>query len=430
MAQQSVERPKTSQEAATQPAAADPVVAETASNTTPAAVEPAVVTPTEPTQPAQLTQSTPATQPAQTAQATPSSPSATYFTSAPAQARIGKGFWRGSPAEIVFATLTAFALIAAIMLSVTHVSAPASASPSANNGNTSSSSGNSSKPSITVPTHQTYDATAPAAPQGSVVNVTLEAKDSLISIAPGVAYHAWTFGGAVPGPIIRVRQGQTVNFTLVNSTGMAHSIDFHAAETPWNVNYQPVAAGKSFSFSWKASYPGIFMYHCGTPPVIEHIANGMYGAIIVDPTSGWKPAHEFVLVQSEFYTRKMSDGSMSFDYNKAMAVQPDYVTFNGYANQYKAAPLTAKLGERVRIFVLNAGPSEFSAFHTIGAMFTDVYVDGNPANHMVGSQTITIPPGGGSVVELTIPEAGIYPFVTHQFANASAGALGLLEIKA
>jgi nitrite reductase (NO-forming) len=421
MAQQSVERPTPSSEAIPQPAAVEPAVAEPTSDANQSAVEPAVVPPPAPAQTAQPTPTAPATAPA---------PSSTYFTSAPTQVRTGKGFWRGSPAEIVFATLTAFALIAAFMLSVTHISAPVSATSGSNSNSSSSSSSSSSGPAFPAPAHKTYDATAPAALQGSVVNVKLEVKDSLISIAPGVAYHAWTFGGTVPGPIIRVKQGQTINFTLVNGTAMAHSIDFHAAETPWNVNYQAVAAGKSFSFTWKASYPGIFMYHCGTPPVIEHIANGMYGAIIVDPASGWKPAHEFVLVQSEFYTRKMPDGSMSFDYNKAMAVQPDYVTFNGYANQYKEAPLTAKLGERVRIFVLNAGPSEFSAFHTIGAMFTDVYTDGNPANHMVGNQTITIPPGGGSVVELTIPEAGLYPFVTHSFANASAGALGILKIEA
>jgi nitrite reductase (NO-forming) len=425
MAQPRVERPKPSSEAVSQLATAEPVVAEPTIAADQAAVEPAAVTPAAPAQSAQTAQ------PTQSAPATPPAPSSTYFTSASTPARTSKGFWRGSPAEIVFATLTAFALIAAFMFSVTHVSAPASASNSnSNSSNTSSSSSNSSGPAFPAPAHKTYDATAPAALQGSAVNVKLVAKESVISIAPGVAYRAWTFNDTVPGPVIRVKQGQTVNFTLVNGTAMAHSIDFHAAETPWNVNYQPVAAGKSFSFSWKATYPGIFMYHCGTPPVIEHIANGMYGAIIVDPASGWKPAHEFVLVQSEFYTRKMPDGSMSFDYNKAMAVQPDYVTFNGYANQYKDAPLTAKLGERVRIFVLNAGPSEFSAFHTIGAMFTDVYVDGNPANHTVGNQTITIPPGGGSVVELTIPEAGLYPFVTHSFANASAGALGILKIEA
>lgn len=362
-------------------------------------------------------------------------PPATYFAAPTDQAQqASRGFWRGSPAEIVFGTLMAFALIAAVILAAIRIPTATSATNTSNtNGSANSASGSTtgskSQPAISVPDHKTYDAAAPAAPQGSTVNVKLVAQDSLISIAPNAAYHAWTFNGTVPGPIVRVRQGQTVNFTLVNNTGMAHSIDFHAAETPWNVNYQPVDAGKTFTFTWKANYPGVFMYHCGTPPVIEHIANGMYGAIIVDPATGWTPAKEYVLVQSEFYTRKMSDGSLSFDFNKAMAMQPDYVTFNGYANQYKDAPLTAPLGQRVRFFVVNAGPSEFSAFHVIGAIFADTYADGNPANKMVGNQTITIPPGGGAVVELTIPAAGTYPFMTHSFANGSSGAMGMLEIK-
>ncbi|HEY7342700.1 MAG TPA: multicopper oxidase domain-containing protein [Ktedonobacterales bacterium] len=360
-------------------------------------------------------------------------PAGVYFTSAGTQPHTSSKFWRGSPAEIVFATLTAFALILGVIVSITGFSGPARTNTASSGSNSSSNSGSStgsdSQPAITVPAHKTYDATAPTAPQGNTVDVKLVAQETLISIGPGVAYKAWTFDGTAPGPVIRVREGQTINFTLVNNTGMTHSIDFHAAETPWNVNYQGVKAGQSFSFSWKASFPGVFMYHCGTPPVIEHIANGMYGAIIVDPASGWSPAKEFVLVQSEFYTRKLSDGSYAYDNTKAMAMQPDYVTFNGYTNQYKDAPLTAQLGQRVRLFVLNAGPSEFSAFHVIGAMFTNTYVDGNPANHMVGNQTVTIPPGGGAVVELTIPEAGLYPFVTHSFANASAGALGVIEIK-
>ena len=125
------------------------------------------------------------------------------------------------------------------------------------------------------PAHATYDAHAPTALQGQTVNVTLTVKEVLVSIAPGIAYHAWTFNGTVPGPVIRVHQGQTVHFTLVNEGSMPHSIDFHAAQTPWNVNYQEVAAGKSFSFDWQANYPGVFMYHCGAPTVIYHMANGM-----------------------------------------------------------------------------------------------------------------------------------------------------------
>jgi nitrite reductase (NO-forming) len=279
-----------------------------------------------------------------------------------------------------------------------------------------------------APDHPTFNAAVPAAPQGDTVDVTLVAEEKIISIAPGIAYHAWTFNGTVPGPILRVRQGQTINFTLTNNTSMGHSIDFHAAETPWSVNYQEVSPGKSFSFSWKAMYPGVFMYHCGTPPVLEHLANGMYGTIIVDPTEGWAPATEYAVVQSEFYTAKTADGSYIVDMDKAILDQPDYVVFNGYANQYKSAPLTVKTGQRIRLFVLNAGPSNFSAFHVIGAMFDKVYIDGNPANVMVGNQTVTIAPGGGAVVELLIPQAGLYPFVTHSFADASKGAAGVIKV--
>ncbi len=281
---------------------------------------------------------------------------------------------------------------------------------------------------VQVPTHTIYNAQAPVAPTGNEVTINLVVKETLLSIAPGVAYHAWTFNGTVPGPVLRVRQGQTIHFTLTNDGTLPHSMDFHAAQTPWNVNYQPIAPGKSFSFDWQASSPGVFLYHCGTPPVMDHMANGMYGAIIVDPINGWAPAQEYVLVQSEFYTAKAPDGSYYQDMSKMMSNTPDEVVFNGYANQYKDAPLQAKAGERVRLFLVNAGPSLFEAFHVIGAIFSDVYVDGNPANHLVGDQTVTVPPGGGAVVELTMPQAGLYPFVTHSFSAASIGATGVIQV--
>jgi nitrite reductase (NO-forming) len=304
-----------------------------------------------------------------------------------------------------------------------------SAVPSASTSGTGQVSASSNPLSPNAPPHPLYNAQAPAALQGDTVNVTLVAKEALISIAPGIAYHAWTFNGTVPGPIIRVRQGQTIHFTLDNQSQMPHSIDFHAAQTPWSVNYQPVPPGKTFSFDWRATYPGVFMYHCGTPPVMVHMANGMYGAIIVDPAGGWAtPAQEYVLVQSEFYIHHGADGDYSIDGQKMMTTMSDYVVFNGYANQYKEAPLTAMVGQRIRLFVVNAGPSHFSAFHVIGALFSDYYVDGNPANHQVGNQTVTIPPGGGAVVELTIPDAGTYPFLTHSFMDATMGALGLIKV--
>ncbi|HKV56683.1 MAG TPA: multicopper oxidase domain-containing protein, partial [Ktedonobacteraceae bacterium] len=172
-----------------------------------------------------------------------------------------------------------------------------------------------------------------------------------------------------------------------------------------------------------------FMYHCGAPVVIYHIANGMYGAIIVDPAQGWAtPAQEYVLVQSELYTSQQPDGTYSVDSAKLTAANPDYVVFNGYANQYKTTPIVAKAGERIRIFIVNAGPNEFSAFHVIGAIFSDTYADGNPANHMVGNQTVTVPPGGGMMVELTIPQPGLYPFMTHSFSDVGKGAMGVLKV--
>ncbi|WIG58703.1 MAG: multicopper oxidase, type 3 [Ktedonobacterales bacterium] len=282
-----------------------------------------------------------------------------------------------------------------------------------------------------MPPHTTYPAAAPATATGSVVNVNLTAQEKLLAIAKGEAYNAWTFNGTVPGPVLHVRQGQTIHFTLTNDGTLPHSIDFHAAQTPWDKNYQSIGPGQTKSFDWVANYPGVFMYHCGTPPAMDHMANGMYGVIIVDPTNGWPngAAQEYVLVQSEFYTKQNADTTYSLDENKLMAVTPDYVTFNGYADQYRTDPIQAKAGERIRLFVLNAGPSQFSAFHVIGAIFSDFYVDGNPANHMVGDQTVTIPPGGGAMLELTIPDAGKYPFVTHSFSGAMTGAVGVLEVQ-
>jgi len=319
---------------------------------------------------------------------------------------------------------TAAALLALILvgslISCASITPPATSSATSNTRSVST---------VAVPPHQTYNATLPPAATGPVAYITLTVKETLISIAPGVAYHAWTFNGTVPGPILHIRQGQVVHFTLINDGSMPHSIDFHAAQTPWNINYQPIAPGKSFSFTWTASYPGVFLYHCGAPTTIYHMANGMYGAIIVDPVRGYAPvAQAYVLVQSEFYTTLLSDGSYSLDLTKVNHATPDYVVFNGYVNQYQKAPLTAKAGQPIRIFIVNAGPSEFSAFHVIGAIFRDVYADGNPANHTVGDQTVTVPPGGAAMVELVIPQPGLYPFVTHAFVDVGKGALGLIRV--
>lgn len=346
------------------------------------------------------------------------------------------GWWYGLPLGVRRATTQVLLTIAVVLIMLPLASLTGLLSfgaPRSTGGSQTSASSTAAPASAqkaVVPAHAVYNAQPPASPSGDTVQLNLVAKEALVAIAPGVAYHAWTFNGTVPGPILRVRQGQTVHFTLTNATSMPHSIDFHAAQTPWSVNYQPVAPGKSFSFTWTANYPGIFMYHCGTPPAMVHMANGMYGAIIVDPPGGWDAAQEYVLVQSEFYAQQSADGTYGLNTTAMMNAMPNYVVFNGYVNQYKDAPLTAKAGQKIRIFVVNAGPSLFSAFHVIGGIFSDVYIDGNPANHLVGDQTVTIPPGGGAVMELTIPQAGLYPFLTHSFSGADMGALGVLKISA
>jgi nitrite reductase (NO-forming) len=262
-------------------------------------------------------------------------------------------------------------------------------------------------------------------PQKTLV---IEAVDRTVEVAGGVNLTAWTFDGEVPGKVVHVRQGDTIDFTLRNNAAIGHSIDFHAAQIPWDVNYKTIVPGDELSFQWKANFPGVFMYHCGTGPVLEHIANGMYGAVIVDPAEGFRPAREYVLVQSEFYLKK--DGAnWAGDAARMAAVQPDFVVFNGAANQYQQERLQAAPGELVRLYVMNAGPTLFSAFHVIGALFDTVYVEGNPNNPLVGIQTWTIPPGGGATFEMVIPDAGLYPFVTHSFAYTGLGAVGVIEVK-
>ena len=310
----------------------------------------------------------------------------------------------------------------ALMAALTAVTACAGGAPAA-----TVSTAVATVPLVKAP-HPLFDASTAPASSDKIKEITLTVEDKTMEIAPGVPYETWTFNGTVPGPTLRVRQGDQVKFTLINKGIMEHSIDFHAAQTAWNVNYQAVKPGATFSFTWTANYPGVFMYHCGTPPVIAHIANGMYGAIIVDPTEGLPPAREYALVQGEFYAKLGTTGTYQYDGAKALADQPDYVVFNGYANQYKDAPLAANPGERIRLWIMNAGPSEFSAFHVIGALFDKTFPDGNPKNVQYGMQTITVPPGGGYMVELTIPDKGLYPFVTHSFADASKGALGILNV--
>ena len=279
------------------------------------------------------------------------------------------------------------------------------------------------------PIAKAHDSSLPPLQPGDSVEVHIESSDNTVEIASGVQYQAWTFGKTVPGPVIHVRQGQTVNVVLTNRGTMQHSIDFHSAITPPSLHYVDIMPGESITFSFVAKVPGAFLYHCGTPPVLLHIGNGMYGAIIVDPATPLPPAAEsYVLVQGEWYTQQVSGKLMAGNYEKMQAMRPDEVVFNGAAFQYAHHPLTAKPGDLVRLYVVNAGPSLWSAFHVIGAIFDKVYPGGDPAQAISGVSTWTVGPGEGAVFDLTLDEAGEYPFVDHSMAHAVLGAQGILMV--
>ena len=247
-------------------------------------------------------------------------------------------------------------------------------------------------------------------------------------IAPGVWYDAWTFDSLVPGPTLRATVGDTIDFTLVNGANMPHSMDFHAAEIAPSRAYRNVMPKDSIQFTFVPRVPGVFMYHCGTAPVAAHIANGMYGALIIDPSAPRPPAQEFVLVQSEFYmgAGEGKDSVHSLNWQKLLDLSPDYVTFNGVASRYATHPITVKARMPIRLYVVNAGPNRASSFHVGGGIFDAIYVDafGSPLR---GVQTYNVPVGGGAIFELRLAEPGLYPFVSHAFADATKGAMGVLE---
>jgi nitrite reductase (NO-forming) len=279
--------------------------------------------------------------------------------------------------------------------------------------------------------HRATDARLPPASAGDVVRVHMALKDMVVEIAPGVKYNTWAFDGhGAPGPVVHVREGQTVEMTLTNGGAIPHSIDFHAARIAPNVAFKDVAPGESFTFRFKAGDPGVFMYHCGTKPVLAHIANGMYGAIVVDPAKPLPRAdREYVLVASEWYLN--GDGlsePASLDMAKAHAMQPDWTTFNGYANQYVTHPLVADPGDTVRLYVVAAGPTLDTDFHVVGTIFDRAWVNGGMTQFQTGVQTVGVPAGGGAVFDVKIDESGLYPFVSHAFAHVDLGQVGLLKV--
>jgi nitrite reductase (NO-forming) len=280
--------------------------------------------------------------------------------------------------------------------------------------------------------HKPFPATLAPVAAGPVADVNLVLKDVTVQIAPGVKYAAWAWAGGAPGPVIHVRQGQMVKITLTNSGAIPHSVDFHAARVAPDKAFTDVMPGESVSYTFRANDPGVFMYHCGTKPVLMHIANGMYGAIVVEPPAGTLPKADrnYVLVASEWYLD--SDGlkkPAQYNMDKARARQPDWMTFNGYSGQYVKHPLTAKPGETVRFWVVDAGPSIDTDFHIVGTLLDRAWIDSGLTNKPLENvQTVAVPAGGGGVFDVKIDKPGLYPFVSHAFAAVDTGQVGLLNV--
>lgn len=284
-------------------------------------------------------------------------------------------------------------------------------------------------PAPSAPTeHVVFDPVLKAVEAGPK-EFTLVAKDATVFVAKDVPYAGWTFNGTIPGTILRAVEGDAITLHVQNEGAMTHSVDTHAAKTPTS-NYKNVAPGEEWTWTFTATTPGAFMYHCGTAPVLMHIGAGMYGAMIIDPKEGWSPAQEFIFVQSEFYFEDADAAVKVPSMAKMMLASGsmmDLVTFNGYANQYVENPIPIKVGEPVRLFVVNAGPNVWSSFHVVGAIFDNAYINANPANELHGLQGITIGPGDGACVEFTVEEAGEYVAVNHAFGHASHGAMAVFH---
>jgi nitrite reductase (NO-forming) len=267
------------------------------------------------------------------------------------------------------------------------------------------------------------------------VMVKLEVMEKRMQIAPGVEYDFWTFGGSVPGSFIRVREGDLVEFTLVNGhdSRVPHNIDLHAVTGQGGgAAATMVAPGKDATFTFRALNPGLFVYHCATAPVPVHIANGMYGLILVEPKEGLPAVdREFYVMQGDFYTkgRHGEAGTQPFDFQKLLDEKPEYVVFNGAvgANMGERA-MQARVGESVRIYVGNGGPNLSSSFHAIGEVFDNVRVEGGSLiNHNV--QTTLVPAGGSAIVEFRVEVPSSVLLVDHAITRVfNKGALAEIKV--
>lgn len=284
-----------------------------------------------------------------------------------------------------------------------------------------------------APPYELRDPTAPRLLPGKVHDVDLVVEEKLMTVAAGYQQMVWTFNGKVPGPVIRVKVGDTVRVHLKNpaTSKLSHSVDFHASQVAWNDEMTSIKPGEEKLYEWTAEYAGVWMYHCGTPPALHHIANGMYGMVIVEPAGGLAAVDkEFAIVQSEWYLGPQKEPA---DLAKAAAgaPAPDFVMFNGVANQYLDNPIQIGTGKRVRIFLLDAGPNIDSSFHIVGTIFDTVTKEGirlvRGNDDSWGSQAVDLSPAQGAIIEFQTAEDGKYPMVTHAFNFVGRGDLGLFQ---
>jgi len=309
-----------------------------------------------------------------------------------------------------------------------------------------------------------------------------------IEVAPGVRYRAWTFGGMVPGPVIHVREGDRITFTMKNRSDemvqinepitelmgeaaqagpslefgyqfssddntaspylnqiqnnnymnsspaimpMPHSMDFHAGTVAKDDKWRTIAPGETIQFDFVANYPGTYMYHCGTPSVLMHTAMGQHGVLVVSPKEGYETDEqvdrEYVMVQSEYYLKKGNGDLYQYDFEAAQNKRPSHVVFNGHQTILDDQPLEANEGERVRIHFSNNGPSLTSSFHIIGGILDRVWMEGHPKNVMYGMQTVLLGASNSATMEFIVPEEGSYTLIDHEFADAEKGATGTLK---
>ena len=287
-------------------------------------------------------------------------------------------------------------------------------------------------------------ATAPQVPppikrsSPKTVNVHFEAKEYVGELAAGmgkgVDYEFWSFNGTVPGPIVRVRQGDTIQFELSNAKQNAqdHNIDIHAVNGPGGgAAVMTVKPGESRTFTFKALTPGLYIYHCAAGQIVDHISNGMYGLVLVEPEGGLPEVdHEYYVMQSEFFTTEAKEGKVEFDIARGLAENPTYVVFNGKEGGLLGDnALEAKAGETVRIYFGNIGPNSASSLHIIGEIFDRVYVEGGIGGLVnTGIQTTLVPSAGAVILELKVDVPGTYALVDHSIFRVAKGAIGHLVV--